>query len=272
MPQVHRHVGGIQLALRSPSMWPMKTTIVCHPVWITCAVHLALRKTANLDQLNRSESLKWLSMNTKNVITSSPPQINQATNRLDLSQLYGNTDDITDSLRTFHDGKLIAAHEPYSPTLPEIDDKSKVYLCMHNTTMDTVCYRSGDSRVNSNPYLTTLYTVLMRSHNRFAEDLKKANGSWDDEKLFQTARRINTAIYQKIIYLDWTSVVLGTVEAAKINADSVTPKEQIEEVSNEFATAGIRFYYSMMPGDLKTTKDVSYFLRQNNIIIRPMTQ
>lgn len=207
-----------------------------------------------------------------NVITFFPAQINQATNRLDLSQLYGNTDDITNSLRTFHDGKLITAHEPYSPTLPEIDDKSKVYLCMHNTTIDTVCYRSGDSRVNSNPYLTTLYTILWRSHNRLADDLKKTNGTWDDEKLFQTARRLNTAIYQKIIYLDWTSVVLGQVEAAKINADSGTPQEQVEEVSNEFATAGIRFYYSMMPGDLKTTKDVSYFLRQNNIIIRPMTE
>lgn len=144
---------------------------------------------------------------------------------------------------------------------------------MHNTTIDTVCYRSGDSRVNANPYITTLYTIFWRLHNLIAADLKKGAGaSWNDEKLFQTARRINTAIYQKIVYLDWTSVVLGQVNAAKINTENSTSNERDEAVSNEFATAGIRFYYSMMPGDLKTTKDVSYFVRQNNIIIRPMTE
>lgn len=200
-------------------------------------------------------------------------QINQASNRLDLSQLYGITDDITGSLRTFRDGALITSHEPYNPTLPEIDDKSKALLCMHNTTIDTVCYRSGDSRVNANPYITTLYTVFLRSHNRIAAELRNGVGvSWNDEKLFQTARRINTAIYQKIVYLDWTSVVLGRVNAAKINTEISSSAERDEAVSNEFATAGIRFYYSMMPGDLKTTKDVSYFVRQNNIIIRPMTE
>lgn len=185
--------------------------------------------------------------------------------------MYGVTDDITNSLRTFTDGKLIAAHEPYSSTLPEIVEKSKAYLCMHNTTIDTVCYRSGDSRVNANPYITTLYTIFLRSHNRIAKDLKQTNGdSWNDEKLFQMARRINTAIYQKIVYQDWTNVVLGKTNADKINTDNDASNEAA--VSNEFATAGIRFYYSMMPGDLKTTKDVSYFVRQNNIIIRPMTE
>lgn len=143
---------------------------------------------------------------------------------------------------------------------------------MHNTTIDTVCYRSGDSRVNANPYITTLYTIFLRSHNRIAKELKKAHdNSWNDEQLFQSARRINTAIYQKIVYQNWTNVVLGNTAAAKINTDNA-PTEHDIAVSNEFATAGIRFYYSMMPGDLKTTKDVNYFIRQNDIIIRPMTE
>lgn len=170
------------------------------------------------------------------------------------------------------DGELITSHEPYSPTLPELNDDSKTYLCMHKTSIDTVCYKSGDSRVNVNPYITTLYTIFLRSHNRIARELKKTTGAdWDDEKLFQTARRINTAIYQKIVYQDWTNVVLGRRAADKINTDNDTSIRD-EAVSNEFATAGIRFYYSMMPGDLKTTKDVNYFVRQSNIIIRPMTK
>lgn len=198
-------------------------------------------------------------------------KINQASNYMDLSQLYGNTNDITDTLRTFKNGELEISNDPLSPTLPEIEDIVSNHLCMHNTTIDTVCYRSGDSRVNVNPYVTTLYTVFLRSHNRIAKQLQKEHPTWSDSELFTFARRINAGIYQKIIYAEWLNVVLGKADATAINTESSICNSD-ERVSNEFATAGIRFYYSMMPGDLKTTKDVSYFLRQNNIIIRPMTE
>lgn len=191
---------------------------------------------------------------------------------MDLSQLYGNTDEITNTLRTFLNGELEISNDPLSPTLPEIDDDTSNQLCMHNaTTADTVCYRAGDSRVNVNPYVTTLYTLFLRSHNRIAQQLQKTHPTWNDSELFTYARRINIGIYQKIIYEEWLNVVLGIDVATTINAKTGTCNRN-EMVSNEFATAGIRFYYSMMPGDLKTTKDVSYFVRQNNIIIRPMTE
>ncbi|XP_031620899.1 peroxidase [Contarinia nasturtii] len=199
-------------------------------------------------------------------------QINQASNYLDLSQLYGNAEDITDTLRTFYNGELKISNDPLSPTLPEIDDIEDNHLCMHNTTIDTVCYKSGDSRVNVNPYVTTLYTLFLRSHNRIAKQLQKEHPTWNDTELFAYARRINVGIYQKIVYSEWLNIVLGISEAATINNRNPTTCINDGKVSNEFATAGIRFYYSMMPGDLKTTKDVSYFVRQNNIIIRPMTE
>lgn len=198
-------------------------------------------------------------------------KINQASNHLDLSQLYGNTEDITDLLRSHENGDLKISNDALSPTLPEIDDISSNHLCMHNTTIDTVCYQSGDSRVNVNPYVTTLYTLFLRSHNRLARHFRKLQPTWTDDQLFTIARQTNTAIYQKIVYEEWLNVVLGVVDTAAINAnDSICTTD--DAVTNEFATAGIRFYYSMMPGDLKTTKDVSYFVRQSNIIIRPMTE
>lgn len=192
---------------------------------------------------------------------------------MDLSQLYGNSDDITNTLRTFVNGELEISNDPLSPTLPEIDDITSNQLCMHNTsTVDTVCYRAGDSRVNVNSYVTTIYTIFLRSHNRIAKQLRKVHPTWNDAELFKYARFINMGIYQKIIYEEWLNVVLGTDAAAIINGNTDTCNDFDGMVSNEFATAGIRFYYSMMPGDLKTTKDVSYFVRQSNIIIRPMTE
>lgn len=198
-------------------------------------------------------------------------KINQASNYLDLSQLYGNTNEITFTLRTFTNGELKISNDPLSPTLPEIDDIETNHLCMHNTTIDTVCYRAGDSRVNVNPYVTTLYTLFLRSHNRIARQLQNEHPTWNDSQLFTYAQRINIGIYQKIVYGEWLNIVLGANEAAAIDRNTSTCNAN-GKVSNEFATAGIRFYYSMMPGDLKTTKDVSYFVRQSNIIIRPMTE
>lgn len=166
------------------------------------------------------------------------------------------------------------SNDPLSPTLPEVDDIKTNQLCMHNaSTTDTVCYRSGDSRVNVNPYVTTLYTIFLRSHNRIAKQLQNDHPTWTDEKMFGYARRINTGIYQKVVYQEWLNVVLGAAAAANINGSPIdTCLQDGGMVSNEFATAGIRFYYSMMPGDLKTTKDVNYFIRQSNVIIRPMTK
>lgn len=174
-------------------------------------------------------------------------------------------------LRTFNGGEMRVSNDPSNPTLPEIQNIIENPLCMHNTTIDTVCYESGDSRVNVNPYVTTLYTIFLRSHNRLARQLLRQNATLTDEQLFALARRINIGIYQKIIYEEWLSVVLGPEDSDTINAQRERCNAN-ESVSNEFATAGIRFYYSMMPGDLKTTKDVTYFLRQNNIVIRPLTE
>lgn len=185
--------------------------------------------------------------------------------------MYGNSRDVTSQLRTFNGGEMRVSNDPASPTLPEIQNINENPLCVHNTIIDAVCYESGDSRVNVNPYVTTLYTVFLRSHNRLARQLLKQNGTLNDEQVFELARRINIGIYQKIIYEEWLRVVLGVDDANVINAQRERCNAN-ESVSNEFATAGIRFYYSMMPGDLKTSKDVSYFLRQNNIVIRPLTE
>lgn len=198
-------------------------------------------------------------------------KINQASNHLDLSQLYGYSENVVNMLRAHTNGELKISNDPQRPTLPEIDDIGMNYLCMHNTTIDTVCYQAGDTRVNVNPYVTTLYTLFLRSHNRLARLFKKSQPTWSDDELFAAARQTNMAIYQKIVFEEWLNVVLGRTDTDAINANDIICKMN-DAVSNEFATAGIRFYYSMMPGDLKTTKDVGYFVRQSNIIIRPMTE
>lgn len=203
-------------------------------------------------------------------------QLNQASDLLDLSQLYGVSNGEESNLRSFKNGELKISNNPTQPTLPLTDDSGEndLNLCMHNSTWDGVCYESGDSRVNVNPFMTTLYTIFLRSHNRIAGRVYKIKSSWKDERVFEMAKRINTAIYQKIIYSEWLPIILGQQKADAINnEESFVKSSNIRRgVTNEFATAGIRFYYSMMPGDLHTARDVRYFVRQNNIIVRPVTE
>lgn len=167
-------------------------------------------------------------------------QLNQATNRLDLSQLYGNHESESAFLRTKSGGKLKSQQFDSTEYLIENIDKK---LCVAHATPESICYTSGDSRVNVNPYVTLLHTLFLRSHNRIAKHLALDNPRWNDERLFEMARKVNIRIYRKIVH-DWLQEVLGV----PVNIGHIGIKER--RVSNEFATAAIRFYNTMMPGEI----------------------
>uniref|UniRef100_A0A182RWE4 Uncharacterized protein n=1 Tax=Anopheles funestus TaxID=62324 RepID=A0A182RWE4_ANOFN len=169
-------------------------------------------------------------------------QLNQATNRLDLSQLYGSLTNDTMLLRTGKGGRLQAQLYDSAEYLQEAANGR---LCATDSNLESVCYDSGDTRVNVNPYITLLHTLFLRSHNRLAKHLALLQPSWTDEQLFSVARKVNTKLYQKIVR-EWLTAVAGE----RATHDPQPTASRDDRVSNEFATAAIRFYNTMMPGEI----------------------
>lgn len=178
-------------------------------------------------------------------------QLNMASDHLDLSQVYGTTAETSHRLRLHNDGKLKTETHHWltsTETTTSNNNSNNRDHHQHCLMRDSL---SGDSRVNYSPYMILQHLIFQKSHNRIADQLKTLNPQWTDTKLLETARRINRAIFQKITYEEWLPMVVGHNQALRIrsnnNADQVTA---VRGVSNEFATAAIRFYESMLPGDL----------------------
>ena len=82
-------------------------------------------------------------------------------------------------------------------------------LCKISFSYHATNIYSGDIRANEQWGLTLLQTVWLREHNRIAAELEKLNPWYDDERLYQEARRIVIAEYQHIIYKEYLPIILG---------------------------------------------------------------
>lgn len=189
--------------------------------------------------------------------------VNFNTGFLDLSTVYASDHCQCDELRLFRYGLMRMEQPWYLPKgFPPVgfggfeDCRLKSNKCMV----------TGDARGNEHLILLVFHTIFLREHNRIAKKLFSINKHWEDERIFQEARRINIAQYQHSIYAEYLPVFLGfskTREYRLQPLDRGYYEGYSEEVNpgivNEFAGAAYRIGHSMVPKSFKRfSKDFQY--------------
>jgi hypothetical protein len=177
-------------------------------------------------------------------------QINEITAFIDGSGIYGSSQEHADWLRTFEGGKLKTSEGnllPYNtidgqynsavdPAAPEMDNA---------TRLEDKLFVSGDIRANENPFLLAFHTLFMREHNRIVEIKGFEHPDWDDETLYQYARKIVGGEIQNILFEEWLPNLGYELPTYTGYNPNLNPS-----VSNEFTGAAFRLGHTLLNSTL----------------------
>lgn len=120
-----------------------------------------------------------------------PTPLNEKVHAWVQGQLYGNNQEELQRLRSFQHGRMRVDADgllPEDPKRPGVD-------------------LTGFSN-NYSPYLSVLHWLFVCEHNAIADYLRTFHSDWDDEQLFQMARRANCAEIARIHTVEWTEDLL----------------------------------------------------------------
>lgn len=127
---------------------------------------------------------------------------NMATTWLDLSSLYGSTQDVARNLRSFSKGKLLTQEIQSRGT-----QKTASYLPFNTMNVPTrtrpgmdpkMLFAGGDPRTNEDWVMLGVHTLFLREHNRLCDILAEKKPEYDDEQIYQTVRLLMSAKYALI--------------------------------------------------------------------------
>ncbi len=107
-------------------------------------------------------------------------------------------------------------------------------------------YVAGDGRANENIALTAVHNIWARNHNFHVNGLLDAGFVGTAEELFQAAKIINEAEYQRVIYTDFADKLLGGMRGDGNHGFVEYNPDVDARVSHEFAVAAYRFGHSMI--------------------------
>lgn len=149
---------------------------------------------------------------------------------LDLGNVYGDSEIITERLRLFEDGLMNVSYVggmEFPPLNP---------LNMSDC---------GDIRCEENVQLFSFHTLFLREHNRIARAYANFTNITDDEEIFQAARLRNIMQWQSIIWDFYLPYLLGRRTFHDLTGDYTGHQPGVDPtVSVLFSTAVYRYGHS----------------------------
>ena len=101
---------------------------------------------------------------------------------------------------------------------------------------------AGDSRVNEHPFLTAMHVIMMREHNRIAQQLKRhlPPDLRTDEIIYQESRRIVISEIQNVVYGEYLPAILGKKYMDKYDLFIAEKTKYNPDIINEILLFHIR--------------------------------
>lgn len=180
-------------------------------------------------------------------VDSPAEQINAATSFIDGSMVYGSSEEVAASLRSFEGGRLLTSENNLLPIA------------------ESGFFYAGDVRANEQHGLTAMHTLYVREHNRIADELTAQNPTLTDEETYQHARATVIAEIQAITFNEYLPALLG--RGAVPDYGGYDPLID-PAISNVFATAAFRYGHTSLSSELLRLDDDGNVVDEGNILLR----
>jgi hypothetical protein len=193
-------------------------------------------------------------------------QNNVLSSYIDGSSIYGHKPERIKKIRKYQYGQVWLSDDDYMPPINN-------YNLENGPDNSPNFYLFGDIRGNEHLGLTAMHTIWLREHNYWAKHYYEKYPTWNDEKIFQSARRIVIAELQSITYNEFIPSILGTKldhncyhsddddhdhfnkdhhDTHKNGYNNNDNNKKDPRIYNEFATCAFRFGHTMVNNKLHT--------------------
>jgi peroxidase len=185
---------------------------------------------------------------------------NDNTGWIDGSMIYGSNAARANALRTHLGGELLTGKDNNLPFntlgLPNDDD-------VHAPPETLLA--AGDVRASENPLLLSLQTVFMREHNRQCAELAQKHPDWNDQQLYDGARKRVGALIESITYQEYLPNLLGP---GRMPAYQGYKPDTDPRLALEFTTAGFRLGHSQLGSSIFRNEQDTDMIAQGDVRLK----
>jgi peroxidase len=187
---------------------------------------------------------------TGSSVSNPREQINTITAWLDGSMIYGSDTKTAAALRTMSGGKLKIGTNGLLPVNDSTNFPNGTVSMANDAHRlpDNQMLAAGDIRANENIELTSLQSLFVREHNRWATKLAVDNPRLTDSELYARARAIVIGEIQAITYNEWLPTILGPTGLTPYRGYNAQVNPGL---SNEFSTGAFRFGHSLLGNEVE---------------------